>query len=296
MFFQSDRRTGTAIGAAITLFALLAALLLVGRVLAEPVSFTSFTAGLVAAILFAGAGIFAYWTWGCWSLTYRMTRNAVIIQWAGNQERIPLVDIVQIVPGRALPAPDRLEGVSWPGYHVGRGTVQGMPVLVFAAFSNPQDLLYIYTSKAVYAVAPGDQEHFAFEVKQRQSLGPSTLEVHRNRRWLPWRLSLWHDQAAVALMVAALVVNLALFAYEAFLMPAVPAETALHLTPLGTVDRSGPAAELLILPLAGLAVLGINVVVGAVLHLSERFGAYLALGAGVLTQGLLFAAALRLLS
>lgn len=296
MVFRSHRRTGTAIGAAMSVLAVLAALLLAVRVATQPLSFTSFLAGVFALCLLAAGATLGYWAWGCWSLRYRLTRNALIIEWAGNQERVPLADITQLVLGRSLPAPDTLAGVGWPGYRVGRATVQGLPVLLLAAFDQPDQLTYVHTPRAVYGVAPEDPDRFEAEVKQRQAAGPSTQEVHRARRWLPWRLSIWHDQWAVGLLLAAAVINLLLFAYQAFLMPAVPPETALHFSPLGFVDRAGPRAELLLLPLTGLLVLLVNGGLSLALHTTERFGAYLALSSGLLAQALLFAATVRLLT
>ncbi len=296
MVFFPARRIGVVIGAAMACLALVCAVLLAWRITAQPLSFASFTAALVALGMLLLALLFGYWTWGCFSLAYRLSRNALVVEWAGNQQRIPLAEVTALAPGRSLPLPVGLTGLGWPGYRIGRGMVQGVPVLIMASYERAADLLYVHTARMVYAVSPGDAEHLAMEIKRRQEMGPSTAEVQRVRRWLLWDISAWHDKVAVGLLLAALVLNLAVFAYETFLMPAVPDETILHLTPLGLVDRSGPKAELLLLPLAGLAMLLVNATIGMLLHLWERFAAYLALSAGVVMQGLVFAAAFRLLN
>lgn len=294
--FTGHRRTGALIGAVITVLALGAALFLSGRVAAAPLTLASFTGGLAAAGLLASALAFGYWTWGAATLRYRLTRNTLIIEWAGNQERVPLTAIQNLIPGADLPPPRRTTGVGWRGYRIGRAVVQDQPVLVFAAYRSPADLLYVQTARAVYAIAPGDTTRFAEEVKRRIALGPSTTEAQRNRRWLPWQLSAWHDRFALGLLGAGLVVNLALFAYGAFTMPAVPEETVLRLSPVGAAEATGPRGELLLLPLTGLGVLVVNAALGILLHLWERFAAYLALATGVIVQGLLFLATVRLLS
>lgn len=294
--FIGNRRAGVAIGAAITFLALLGAGLLAARILAEPLTLASFTAGLLAVCLGGLALAFGYWTWGCWSLRYRLTRNTLVIEWAGNQERVPLTGIVRMAPGRDLPAPGRLGGVGWWGYRIGRGVVQGQPVLVFAAYHSSLDLLYVHTAKAVYCIAPGDVQRFAAEVNRRIEMGPSITEAERNRRWLPWRLSAWSDRAAMSLLALAILANLAVFAYQAFSMPGVPDLTVLRFSPQGVAERAGPKEDLLLIPLAGLAVLAVNTAIGVTLHLRERFAAYLMLAAGVAMQVLLFAAAVRLLT
>lgn len=294
--FNGNRRTGTLIGAAMTILAFTGALLLAGRTFGEPLSFASFTAMLAALGLLASALAFGYWTWGCASLQYRLTRNTLVIEWAGNQERIPLTAIQNLVPGRELPAPQRLAGVGWLGYRIGRGTVQGQTVLMFANYHAPLELMYVQTAQAVYCITPGDLQRFTVEVKRRLEMGPSTTEVQRNRRWLPWQLSAWHDRVALGLLATAALTNLALFAYQAFVMPAVPDVTVLRFSPLGATELAGPREDLLLLPLAGLAVLLVNTGVGVALHLWERFAAYLTFGAGVLVQCLLFLATVRLLT
>lgn len=294
--FFGNRRIGTLLGAAMTILALVAALLLGWRTAGEPLSLASFTAMLAALGLLASALAFSYWTWGCASLQYRLTRNTLVIDWAGNQERIPLTAIQNLVPGRELPAPNRLSGVGWLGYRIGRGAVQGQPVLVFANYHAALELVYVQTPQAVYAIAPGDIQRFTAEIRRRLEMGPSTTEVQRNRRWLPWQLSAWHDRAALGLLGAALLVNLVLFAYEAFVMPAAPDITVLRFSPQGATELAGPREDLLLLPLVGLLVLVANTVLGVVLHLWERFAAYVVFSAGVLVQCLLFLATVRLLT
>lgn len=294
--FFGNRRTGTLIGAAMTILALAAALLVGWRALGEPLTLASFTAVLAALGLLASALAVGYWTWGCASLQYRLTRNTLVIDWAGNQERIPLTAIQNLVPGRELPAPNHLSGVGWLGYRIGRGAVQGQPVLVFANYHSAMELVYVQTPQAVYAIAPGDVTRFTAEIRRRLEMGPSTTEVQRNRRWLPWQLSAWYDKVALGLLGAAVALNLALFAYQAFVMPAVPDVTVLRFSPQGATTLAGPREDLLLLPFVGLLVLVMNAGLGIALHLWERFAAYVALSAAVLVQCLLFLATVRLLT
>lgn len=124
MVFRPHRRTGVLVGAAAGLFILALAVGLAWRLFHEPVGLATFTAALLLTVLLALAALFAFWTYGCWSLRYVLDRNRLTIHWGGNQQVVPLAEIRLLVPGCAPSAVERAGGVRWPGYFIGRGRVR----------------------------------------------------------------------------------------------------------------------------------------------------------------------------
>lgn len=263
----------------------MSALVLAARVASEPVSFTSFTAGAAAATLMVLAVCFAYWTYGCWSLHYGLDRNALTIGWAGNRYMVPLKEITGLAPG----AISALSGLWWPGHRVGRGA----EILMFAT-QGPATL--VTTPSRTYAISPPDPAAFAEELSIRAQLGPTEDLTPEAARWWPWELPVWQDRIALALLALSLALILTLFAHQALAMPSLPDLVPVHFTPLGVVDRAGAKADLFEIPLGGWTLLIANAALAALLHRVEPFAAYVALGAGLVVQVLLWGVWLRVLA
>jgi hypothetical protein len=251
---------------------------------AAPVSLASFTAGVLAAVLCVLVLAFAYWTYGCWSLYYGLDRNALTIGWAGNRYRVPLKEITDLsqIPARTF------GGLWWPGHQVGRGGdtltfVTGSPALVLA------------TPAGSYAISPPDPAAFVEELNIRARLGPTDELRTAAVRWWPWDLSVWHDPVAMGLLALTLLVNVALFAHQAWVLPSLPGEVPVHFTAFGFIDRAAPKQELLELPLGGLVLYLANAGLAGFLHRVERFAVYVVLGAGLVVQLFLWAAWLRVI-
>ncbi|MBI4232871.1 MAG: hypothetical protein HY686_00330 [Chloroflexi bacterium] len=261
--------------------------------------------GAVGIVLLSLAALFGYWTYGCWSLAYCLDRNALTISWAGNQQVIPLAEVRALVPGPAAHAPQALGGVEWPGYHIGRSAVAGLPavagldtpgpVLFFSTHLKPQDLLYVVTPARAYGLSVPDAAAFAQELKLRLGLGPTERLEQEVRRWFLWELPAWQDPRVIGLLALGIVSNLTLFAYAAYLMPSLEALIAMHYTPLGVVDQIGLKVELFRLPATGLVLLLLNGALGVGLHRREHCAAYLALTGAVALQVILWGATLKLL-
>ncbi len=307
------RRLGVLTGVSISAVLVGSALALIARVATETASFTSFTAGLLAAVLLILALAACYWTYGCWSLRYELDRNALVIAWAGNRCCIPLKEITGLAlpskfQGRPLaPAIPKEEavlpkakgssgvrspfrGIWWPGYRVGESDDS---TLIFATGQAPT---LVVTPSQTYAISPPDPLSFAEELNLRARLGPTEEIRQEATRWWPWELPAWHDRTVVALVLLGLALNLGLFASLALAMPALPDLVPVHFTPVGIVDRAASKGELFLFPAGGLALLLANAVVGLALHRVEPLAAYFSLAAGVGIQALLWDAWLRVLT
>ena len=292
---RPHRRTGTLVGAAIVFSALLVAGMLGWQLSRHPVSLASFTAALVEVALLALAALFAYWTYGCWSLCYILDGDRLRVRWAGKELSMPLREIESVTPATSMPRIRDAGGVSWPGYYIGRAAVTGMrhpgEVLVFATSRSPRELLYIQTPGSAYALSIPARAAFAEELElRRQQQHPEGSEP-QPQQGASWDLAFWRDRRLLGPIALGLVANLALFGYLAYLMPALPALVPMHFTPLGLADRTGDKTELLLLPAGGLLLLLLNTGLAISLHRREPLAAYLAIGASLAVQGILWAAA-----
>ena len=298
MVVRPHRRRGTLIGAALVCSALLVAGMLVWRLLQYPVSLASFTAALLVVAVVALAALFAYWTYGCWSLCYILEGDRLRVRWADKELSTPLWEIESVVPDTVMTRVRNAGGVHWPGYYVGRAAVAGMSrpgeVQFFTTGRSPQELLYILTPSFAYALSIPERAAFAQELELRRQQHPEGGEP-LPQPGVSWGLTIWRDRRLLGAIALGLVVNLAIFGYLAYLMPALPSLVPMHFTPLGMADRTGNKMELLLLPAVGLLLLLLNTGLATILHRREPLAAYLVVGASLVVQGLLWGAAFVLL-
>ncbi|GIW11495.1 MAG: hypothetical protein KatS3mg061_2552 [Dehalococcoidia bacterium] len=263
---------------------------------------------LLAFVLALGVGgLFTYWALAALFLRYELSERALTIRWGFAHQVIPLERITGVVPGAALPPPARANGIHWPGYLVGRAVVNGLgPVLVYACYRRPADLLYVQTPAATYAIAPADLPAFQEALTARlapmpsvASSGPLTvrslrLQLETIRYSGPLRLALLHDGIALAVMALALLGNVALFGYVFAYYPTLPDLLPLHFNLLGEVDFIGPRQDVFRLPGIALGLLLANLVLASVLYQRERLAAYVVLATALLIQGVFWVATTRI--
>jgi hypothetical protein len=138
MVFRPHRFPGVAIGTALGLGALFLACLLALRIAISPTSLVSFAAALVCIVLLCVAGLFLFWSFGLWTLSYRLDRNRLAIFWLGSRYDPPLGRIERLVTGPAGVTALSVNGTSWLGCQVGRLQHAELgPVLCFAAALSP---------------------------------------------------------------------------------------------------------------------------------------------------------------
>jgi len=275
--------------------------LLLGRLFghdipSQQISFVSFLLGLLVLVSLPLLAVVAYHTLSCAALRYRVDRNGITIYGAGTQHTIPMGDLRQILPG------DQIQGVityrkglRWPGCERGVGRIPGIGIVRFFATRPWPDQLLLLTTGPTFAVSPRTPERFLKAFAARQELGPNRqLEAGvRRARWLTWPL--WTDRQAWTLIAAALILNLALFAFLSILFPGLDLVLPLHYDSQGLADRFGGKMEMFALPIIGLIVLATNLVAGLILYRWEQAGAYLLWGAAVAAQILFWVAICSLL-
>ncbi len=289
--FKPSSGAGALFGGAIVVvcYALFALFLVKG--LRHQVEFAQLYPLIGAGLYFALASMFLYWTWGCRSLRYIVDRNALSIRWGGLQQVIPLDKIERLVPAEDS-EPVHVDGVSWPGHHIGRGfvPVMGGEVLFYSAHRHISEVLYVQTPEETYAISVPDQMIFAQTVQSAQARGPLFEQSQSVHRWGLAAQSFWLDPNARLLAVALIASFVAVLAYTLHQYPGLPASVALRFPSLGGIVRVSDKAELLDIPRSGLGFLALNLILAIFLHSWERMVGYVLLLAGIAVQIMLLVA------
>ncbi|OGO04017.1 MAG: hypothetical protein A2Y60_02155 [Chloroflexi bacterium RBG_13_54_9] len=297
MDFRPRRLPGLITGVSITVLgALLAALLAYRLVQTSVASLPALGMGFLIFVLFVVVCLFGVWSYGCWSLSYRLNRDGLMINWATTKHCIPLSQIKDVVLGEAADSDVKVKGINWFGHHVGQAWAEGIgDILFYSAHRSHKELVYVLTPSLAYAISPSDPQRFAQELKLHQNLGP--LEEMRQST-VQWRIlsqPFWRDRFILLLAGLALLLNASLFGYTFYSYPQLPELLPLGFTASGQINRVGLKSEVLVLPVGALSVIAANLVLGFVLHAKERLAAYLCLAGTILVQVLFWVATGRII-
>jgi len=265
------------------------ALALVAKAATWPVSATQFAAIVAAIVLFALAGLFAFWGYACYSLHYVLDSRGLTIVWGTLRHFIPMERIEGLSAGRGEDRP-RLRGLSWPGLHVGRGWLDDRDTLFYSTHSSPEEIVYVRTPVVTYAVSPQDPARFIDEVERFKEAAPSggTESVQRDAIG---GHPIWADRVAQWLALAAVLINLALWGYIFAIYPDLNETITIEFPPLGEITDVHSRNEILWIPAAALAVLAVNLIAGLGFQWRERAATYLLLTGSVFLQLLFWVSA-----
>jgi hypothetical protein len=267
------------------------AIALIVKATTWPVSLTQFAAITAAIALFALTLGFAFWAYACHTLHYVVDRRGLTIVWGTLRHFIPLGGIKHLTLGRGEDRP-QMRGLSWPGLHVGRGTVAGKDVLFYSTHRSSEEILYVRTSSATYAVSPLDPPRFISEVERFRQAVPSGETTEESvQRDIVGGHPIWADRTAQWLALAAVLINLALWGYVFAIYPDLSPQITIEFPPLGEITEIHSRNELIKIPAAALAVLAVNLVAGLGFQWRERAATYLLLSGSVFLQFLFWVSA-----
>ncbi len=262
---------------------------LIAKATTWPVSFTQFMAVTGAIVLIGLALAFAFWSYSCYTLRYLLDRNGLTIAWGTLRHSIPMASIEAVTPGRGEDRPN-LWGLSWPGLHVGRGLVGETEALFYSTHRSPEEIVYVRTSAATYAISPRDPPRFISEVQRFKQASPSGgAEVVQ--RDVVGGHPIWADRTAQWLALAGVLINAALWGYVVAIYPDLSPQITIEFPPLGEITEVHSRNEILKIPAAALAVLAINLVAGLGFQWRERAATYLLLSGSVFLQLLFWVSA-----
>lgn len=259
------RSPGVAAGILLILALLLLDLMLLLAVLARPVSLWSFVGGMVLLATMPALALISYLTRGLPGTRYHIESDALIIEWGGLVQRIPLAHIRALVWGRDLGPVRRFRGLRWPGFYIGRGEIvmrDRVYPIRFYATRPPAKQLLLVTDKLTYGVSPWDLENFkaCVEALQATALPARTPTSPTQPFLLDWLI--WQDRTAHVLLLLPALANLLLFAYLTIIYSRLPAPIAVQFDAVGQALRWGQPLALFGLPLLGLAAMLGNSAVG----------------------------------
>jgi hypothetical protein len=280
------------LAAALVVLTLDGALLLL--LLRRPITLFSFVLALLIVLSLPLLALLGYWLYGFFRLRYLLDRNGLTIVWAATRRIIPLPRISRVVRGETVEGETVIQGVSWPGCHVGYGDLPGIGETFFCATRPLLDQLLLVTPSRAYAISPADLDGFLADLELRRRLGPlkSLAEETHKAPWMT--LPIWADRGTHLLLALGAVVNAGLFAYVCWRYPALPSLLPLHFDALGQPDRIGLRAEVFKLPAIGLVILAANSALALLLHGRERLAATLLFAAALFAQFLLGVALLNI--
>ncbi|TMB99968.1 MAG: hypothetical protein E6J42_01985 [Chloroflexi bacterium] len=283
------RATGTLIGFGASAAALALAVALFIKAVDWPVSFPQFLAFFGVGVLLLLALAFAFWAYGCLSLRYTMDGSGLTVGWGLMRHFISIETIEKMIPGRGEHRP-RVQGLGWWGYHVGRGQVQGLgSVLFFSTHRAPEELVYVQTADAIYALSPLNPERFIASA-QRLQKGALPVRPSGVERDIVSRHPIWVDRKAQALAMAALLVNLALWGFLFAAYPHLNSEITIEFPPVGDITTLHDRVDILRIPATATAFLAVNLLAALSFQWRERAAAYLLLSGSVFFQALFLAA------
>jgi len=288
---ERPRRTlGIAAAVFLSAVAALLAIALVAKAATWPVSVTQFVAIVSAVVLAVLAVTFAFWAYACYTLHYAVDRNGLTIAWGTIRHYIPMERIQGLSAGRGEDRPE-LRGLSWPGLRVGRGLVVGKEeVLFYSTHRSPEEIVYVRTPSAVYAVSPQDPARFMAEVERfRQSAKPGGSETVQ--RDIVGSHPIWADHIAQLLALAAVVINVGLWGYVFAVYRDLSPQITIEFPPVGEITEIHSRNDLLTIPAVALAVLVVNLVAGLAFQWRERAATYLLLSGSVFLQLLFWVSA-----
>lgn len=298
MIERPQRGQGTLVGAVSSLGALALAAALLAKASGWPISFPQFLAYAGAGALVVLALVFAFWAYGCASLRYALEAKGLTLTWGPLKHFVSSDRIEDMVPGRSEHQP-RVQGLSWWGYHVGRGHAQGLgPVLFFSTHRAPEELVYVRTPGATYGLSPQDPLRFIAAVKRLREAIPAANPAEGQaggrpavQRGLLATHPLWADRVGQGLIGVALAVNLGLWGYVFAIYPDLSNEITIDFPPIGDITTLHSRLEILKVPGTATAFLAVNLLAALGFQWRDRAVAHLVLSETIFLQVVFWIAA-----
>ncbi len=281
---RPPRALGTLVGAAASVLSLALAVALAVKASGWPISFPQFVAYVGAGGLILLSLLFAFWAYGCASLRYVLDGTGLLVRWGPLKHFVSIDRIVGLVHGRGEHRP-RVRGLSWWGYHVGRGQAEGLgAVLFFSTHRSPEELVYVQTAAATYALSPQDPLHFIAETQRLQQAARPQQGAPLVRRDLLAAHPIWADRVAQWLAAAAILLNLALWGFLFAVYPDLSNEITIEFPPIGDITTLHSRLDILRIPGTATAILAVNLLGGLAFQWRERAATYLLLSGAVFFQ------------
>ncbi len=287
---------GFAIGIGLTSVITLGNAALLGVAASRPIGLGTFIVGIAAIFGFVLAGLIAYWVYGLAGASYKLDRNALIINWGTSKQVIPTGDIERVFSGDEIEGRLRFYGGRWPGHWVGYGELPEEGATLFYATQPLPDQIFVATPGLVYAISPTEREAFLESLQQRLQMGPTQAMEQTSKRPTVLDWPIWRDTLGLILLGVATLALVLLLGILTARFPRLPMLIPLHFTLAGSPDRLGPRSEIFLIPLIGLLTILINGVLGGISYHRDRLASYMLWASAILVQILIWTATFGILS
>jgi hypothetical protein len=247
---------------------------------------------LISLLLFAPLPYIIYRAYALSQASYRLGRDGLRLRWGLRAEDIPLPDVEWVRRSTELAADLPLPRLSWPGSILGSVKVQDLGPMEYLA-STTENLLLVATPKRVYAISPEDPDTFLQSFQRTLELGSLTPLSSISVLPAAYLARVWSNKTAQILIISGFVLNLLLFMGVSLLIPNRQS-VSLGFYPNGAPLPSGPAAQMLLLPILGTFIYLTDLTAGMFFFRREKYYpiAYLAWGSSTATAALLILAVL----
>jgi hypothetical protein len=235
-------------------------------------------------------GLWLYWCYELLSLHYSLDRNALIIEYGTSRHIVPMNQVKRVIVGDELHTTTTFRGVGWPGYLKGRQRVPGLGWVLIHSTEPLERMVVIVTDTVSYGISPAHQEQFVEALKVRRELGVLHPIEQAHLRSPLLTLPLWRDRFFWAAVLFAMIIDLGILGVMMSRYGDLGIRIRLHFGAWGQADRITSRIWVLVLPVLGLGIVGMDTVVGMVVHEHERLAAHLLVVAGLITQVLLYLA------
>lgn len=243
-----------------------------------------FAAATGAIALFVLAALFTFWALATWTMHYTLDRKGMTIAWGTLRQVVPMSAIQEVSIGRGRDRPS-VAGLSWPGLHVGKGAVDGREALFYSTHRSAEEIVYVRTVTTTYALSPLDPPRFLSELERlKKATAFEVGGVEMVQRDVIGSHPIWADRIAQWLALAAIAVNVALWAYVFAVYRDLSPQITIEFPPLGDITEIHSRDTILWIPGAALAVLGVNLALTLGFQWRERAAAYLMLSGTAFLQ------------
>lgn len=246
----------------------------------QPISAAFFWTGFFSLVCLGLALYCLYLAFAFFQLSYIFDRNGLQIRWGGLTRRIPIQEIVSIMPADTVPLPaKKCLKLPLPNWWVGTWD----KVSFYTTTTLPRSLV-VRTTQGDIVISPKDPQAFINAWQLRIPLGPTQVWSHEILRWPFLNLPLWFDPLAWRLGGGAILLYLILLGATLTTYPTWPSTIPIGFNTFGQADVIANREQVVWFLGGGGIILLLNLILGASWYQKERLAAYLLWLIAILVQ------------
>jgi hypothetical protein len=247
---------------------------------------------LLAVLVFIPIPILLYRLYSLARANYSLDRDQLSIAWGLRLEQIPVSDIEWVRPLSAMTRPFPMPFFRLPGSILGLRRHPELGPIEFLA-SDEKSLLFVATSRQIFAISPQAQANFLQEIQHAIELGGFSPALPRSVYPSFVVAQGWDSPLARYFWLAGFFVNIGLLAWVSLMAPSL-GHVSLGFLPSGASRPPSPGLALILLPIISILLYLVGWVVGLMIYrgVDRRPMAYIIWASGVISSLLFLLAVL----